>query len=252
MSVTILRPSIFSLFPDIIAGVSTRQGGVSPAPLGLNTGRQDVDTRENIAENRRRMCEAMGIDVARLATQHQVHGAHSTIVDAPCALDANDALLTHSTNVFLAVSVADCQPVLLYDRAQRIVAGIHAGWRGAAAHIVDATLRRMMREFGTDPAEVYAYVGPCASACCYEVDAAVASHFAPAHSTPHGDGHAMLDLKRASFDELRACGVPASHIEISSCCTICMPEFFHSHRRDGAGAGRMMAVIGMRGHDDRG
>ena len=140
------------------------------------------------------------------------------------------------------------------------MAGVHAGWRGAAAHIAEKTLRRMMAEFGTVPEDVWVYVGPCASACCYEVDGTVASAFDQRFAAPRKyridqSGHSgqsdaqeiryMLDLKAATTAELHGAGVPATQIDTSPCCTICMPELFHSHRRDGSRSGRMMAVIGM-------
>ncbi len=242
----ILLPNIFSDTPEIVAAVSTRVGGVEGSAFGMNMSVSVGDSAENVAANRKKFADAIGIDVKAIAFQKQVHGDRSVRIDVPQTVEACDALITTRPNVFLAVSIADCQPVLLYDRAHRVVAGVHAGWRGAAAHIVLKTLRRMAETFGTMGDHVLAYVGPAASVCCYEVDDQVASRFAPSVVHPTSDGHAMLDLKESTRVDLGAFGVPAENIEISSYCTIHERDIFHSFRRDGKAAGRMMAVVGMK------
>ena len=255
-----VRPSTMGLFSEIVCGMSTRIGGVSPAPLSMNTGLSVGDDEVNVMENRRLFCDALGFSSEQLATQHQVHGDSCSVVRGPCHIDANDALITNVPGVFLAVGVADCQPIMMYDRANKVVAGVHAGWRGAAAHIAAKTLQRMIAEFGTSQENVWVFVGPCASACCYEVDSTVAMKFDKAFYVEQSNGsHVthksygtdatgnkyLLDLKASTKSELQSAGVPAMQIETSPCCTICMPEYFHSHRRDSSRSGRMMAIIGI-------
>jgi YfiH family protein len=242
----LIVPSIFDRTPEIVAGVSTRIGGVAGSAFGMNMSVSVGDASANVMANRTRFADALGISVDRIAYQKQVHGHRSVRIDVPQTVEACDALITTRPNVFLAVSVADCQPVLLYDRVHRVVAGVHAGWRGAAAHIVLKTLGRMGKSFGTMGHHVLAYVGPAASVCCYEVDESVASRFAPHVAHAKDNGHFMLDLKASTRLDLDAFGVPEENIEVSAFCTIHDADKFHSYRRDGVASGRMMAVVGIR------
>ena len=157
--IPLVRSSIFNLFPEIVCGISTRLGGASPEPFGLNTSYAVGDAEREVTENRWRLCDELGIWLNRLALQKQVHGDQITLVDAPGTTPANDALITRKKNIFLAVSVADCQPVLLYDRRTRHVAAVHAGWRGAALHITAKTLGAMRDRCDTQPEDVFAFVG---------------------------------------------------------------------------------------------
>ncbi|HET7152340.1 MAG TPA: peptidoglycan editing factor PgeF [Candidatus Kapabacteria bacterium] len=244
--IPLVRSSIFHLFPSLVCGISTRQGGVSGDQFGLNMSTSVGDTEQNVAENRWRFCEALGIWPSRFVLQKQVHGDAVSIVDRPGIINANDALVTQTKNIYLGVSFADCQPVLMYDSANHVVAAVHAGWRGAAKHIAVNAFNRMHDTFGTKAEDVFAFVGPAASQCCYEVSAEVASQFDADLSKKTGEGKFMLDLKGSTFRDLRSVGVLTTHIEISPLCTICDKEFFHSYRRDGEHSGRMLAVIGMR------
>lgn len=226
--------------------MSTRLGGVSGETLGMNTSYSVGDTEQNVTENRWRFCEGLDIWQNRLALQNQVHGDNIAIVDRPCTVENNDALITRTKNIYVSVSIADCQPVFLYDSRNAIVAAVHAGWRGSAKHIVAKALHKMAETFGTKSQDVLAFVGPAASQCCYEVDAAVASQFDVSLSIKKENNKFMLDLKGATLRDMLSFGVVRTHIEISPMCTICDKEFFHSYRRDGARSGRMLGVIGIR------
>jgi len=244
--IPLVRSSIFNLFPEIVSGVSTRLGGASPEPFGMNMSLSVGDDERNVMENRWRLCDALGIWLSRLVLQKQVHGDSVSIVEQPGVFSDNDALITREKNIFLAVSAADCQPVFLFDKRTETVAAIHAGWRGAAKHIVAKTLRIMQETLDTHSGDVFAFVGPCASQCCYEVDEKVALQFERSLYVSSSENKYMLDLKGATLFDLLELGVPRTHIEISPLCTICNPEFFHSFRRDGVRSGRMLGIIGMR------
>ena len=142
------RPSIFEPFSDLIVAESTRHGGVSPAPYAsLNLGKSTGDTPENVAENRRRFCAGLGFLPEQLAWSKQVHGAEIKLANTPGGAEGYDALVSRTPGVVLAVSVADCTPVLVYDARHGAVAAIHAGWRGAAAGIVEKTLLLLRESF---------------------------------------------------------------------------------------------------------
>ena len=156
-------------------------------------------------------------------------------VDIDSRLPNTDALITKCKDICLMVLTADCVPVLLYDPATHSAAAIHAGWRGTANGIVGLTVEKMIREFGTNPSNLVAAIGPCIAACCFEVGDDVAEHFSrwpevvlrrPNWPKPH------VDLVLANRLQLEQAGVLPQNIESSGECTKCGPHGFFSYRRD--------------------
>lgn len=146
----------------------------------------------------------------------------------------------------LTVRAADCVPLLLADRETGAVSAVHAGWRGTAAGAVLAAVQALCWRFGTDPRNIVAAVGPSIGPCCYTVGEELVAQF-----KLHPDasrwfdraGGLRLDLWQATRDQLERAGVDAHNIHISEMCTFDHPELFHSYRRDGKNAGRLVAAI---------
>ncbi|MDZ7801552.1 MAG: peptidoglycan editing factor PgeF [Trueperaceae bacterium] len=239
--------------PDFgaVHAFTTRSGGVSGGPyrtlnLGLSTG----DAPEAVHENRRRVREALGLDPARVAQVHQVHGA--TVVsarDATPEVEA-DAIVTDDPAWTLSVSYADCVPVLLYDPVAPAVGAVHAGWRGAVHGVVGATVRSMTRRFGTDPALLWAAIGPAVSGARYQVgpevvDAFAAAGFDAAHARPDPEvtGRYRYDMPGAVAEALAASGIPTARLRNGGWCTVSDASRFYSHRRDGRRTGRHWALV---------
>ncbi len=247
-AVLFLRPGIFASYPDLIAAQSTRHGGVSSPPyhtlnLGWNTG----DRPENAVENRRRFAAAVGFDPECLAYSKQVHGIEVLHAQQPGMYEGYDALITQQPDIVLAVGIADCAPVLVYDRRHRAVAAIHAGWRGMAGGIILRTLERMAALFGTSGSDCLAYIGPCIDACAFEVGEEVAVQFAEAYKRfDSAAGKYFIDLKRAAAAQLQTFGLPESQVEISPYSTVRDNTDFFSYRLEKGDTGRMLAVIGLR------
>ena len=196
-----------------------------------------------------------------------------------------DALITDQPGVLLCVRAADCLPVLLADPRRRAVAAIHAGWRGALAGIVEITVGEMIRVFGSRPRDLVAAIAPSIRACCYQVGDEVVNAFCGRYAggekffraAPHDKvedeiarrypllflskrppGHGPevtpthhLDLVAVAKDQLRRAGLSASNIDTADYCTACRTDLFFSHRKEGGGTGRMMAVIGTSNRDPR-
>ena len=239
-------PGIFSQFPNLTAAESTRYGGVSAAPFSsLNLGLSTGDIRDHVIENRRRFFNGLGLEIAQVATSHQVHGEQILYADTAGHREGYDALITDQPGVFVAVSIADCTPVLVYDASNRAVAAIHAGWRGTVAGIVGKTLLAMASRFGTQAGDCYAYVGTCIDECTFEVGADVADHFTDAFKRFDSEKQKFfVDLKAANAAQLRAFGIPDNQLEISPFSTVQHNADYFSYRLERGQTGRMLAGIG--------
>ncbi len=241
-----LEADVFADLPGLVAGFSTRRGGVSDPPYDtLNLGLSTADDEANVHENRRRLFEPLGFAPDDLALAGQVHGDRVRGVLRPGLYEGCDALVTRAPGVLLGIVAADCAAVLLVDPKAGIVAACHAGWRGAAARIVVKTVKAMAR-VGAVPERLRAYVSPCISVEHFEVGEEVAGRFkkdfvrrSPEKEKPH------VDLKAAIAAQLRQGGVPAHQIEVSPRCTFAETEAFFSHRASGLATGRMMGFIGL-------
>ena len=184
----------------------------------------------------------------------QVHGTEVLVLDRPVKTqkffeEGWDAMITDQLGVLLTIRTADCVPVLIHDPTRRVVAAVHAGWRGAVAEIVPRTLATMRRRFGSTPEALRVGIGPSAGPCCYEVDEPVLTRlrasFAGWRSVVRQAGKrtAMLDLRHLMRCQVEECGVPADQVQRVSVCTICNPDLFHSYRRDGTVRGTMVSGI---------
>ncbi|GAA4396464.1 peptidoglycan editing factor PgeF [Nibrella viscosa] len=241
------RPTLFSSFDELVAAESTRHGGVSPEPYAsLNLGLNTPDDPENVTENRRRFFATLGISADRVASSHQIHGVAILRATEPGRFDGYDALLTNQPDIYLAVSTADCVPILVYDRRHQAVAAIHAGWRGTVGGIVSLTLQAMQAQFDTHPGDCYAYVGTCIDETSYEVGPEVAEQFGPNHKRIDSfSGKAFINLKSANTRQLTDFGIPAAHIGISTFSTVLDNKDYFSHRHENGQTGRMLAIIGI-------
>lgn len=185
----------------------------------------------------------------RLITIKQIHSAR--VIDVANLPDANvegDALISNRPEIAVAVKTADCFPILLADPVARVVAAVHAGWRGTVAGIVGATLERMRKLYGVDPRNVIAAIGPGIGSCCFEVGPEVAREFA--RWDPRLDcttRKEMVDLAAANVHQLAEFGVPQQNIASSSLCTPDRPNLFFSFRKERERAGRMVSWIALRG-----
>ena len=150
-----------------------------------------------------------------------------------------DALLENTPGAVVAVKTADCLPILLIDERLRAVAAVHAGWRGTAAGIARNALEAMREQFGTNPADVHAAIGPGIGECCFEVGPEVAVHFGR-------EGRVHIDLAAENRRQLLEAGVTPQRIYASNLCTQCLSGDFHSFRRDREASGRMFSFAGIR------
>jgi YfiH family protein len=259
-------------------GFSTRMGGVSTAysPTDgqgeLNLGFTEADREEDVRENRLRFAEAVsGSRDTPLVTVRQVHSGLSLVTSGAVAGQTSvmgtglrgtrvvgeaDGLMTAAAGILIAIQTADCVPVLVADPMRRVVAAFHAGWRGTVQCIVERGIAQMRAEFGSEPGDLLAAIGPCIAGCCYAVGEELRREFLGAFDYgeelfrevcgPEGGPVLHLDLVEANRRQLLAGGVRGDRIEAAESCTACQPEFFYSHRASRGRAGRMMSAIGIR------
>lgn len=225
--------------------MSTRNGGVSGEHFGLNMSYNVGDEPDRVAENRKLFLREMDIEESLVAFPLQEHTATVMDCSLPNKYPHCDGLVTNRSSLYLAVTVADCTPVVLYDTKNNVIAGVHAGWRGTAAKIAVNALKTMSHRYSTIPSDVVAFIGPSAGGCCYEVGEEVAKSFPKECITPLKNKKYLLDVKKTNLLQLLENGLQESHIEVHSDCTIHNKEY-HSYRRDGAQSGRMLAIIGLK------
>jgi polyphenol oxidase len=242
----LIRPKIFQKFPHLAAAQSTRHGGVSKSPYNsLNLGKYVKDDPEDVFKNQHRLCVSLGFQIRQLASAHQVHDDKIMLVTSPEHFEGFDALMSNQKGILLAVGIADCTPILVFDAKNEAFAAIHAGWRGTVLQIVRKTLESMNAHFGTNAANCYAYIGACIDECSFEVGDEVAAEFSSDFKRFDADkGKYFVGLKRANAAQLYDFGVPKNQVEISPFCTFRERDTFFSHRAENGITGRGMAAIG--------
>jgi len=214
-----------------VVAVTTRHGGVSEgAHSSLNLALHVGDDPERVLINRERAANAFGVELDDVVFAEQVHGAGSAIVgsqergrgtrEMDDAISSADILVTTDPMTTLAIMVADCVPIALFDPQARVLAVVHAGWRGTAAQ-ASASALTAMGTLGARPEHVIAFIGPGAHPAHYQVDqvvhgaleAAVAPHpLAPEVARPDGHDHWKVDLMAANRQQLLLAGVTDGHI----------------------------------------
>ena len=218
-------------------GFFTRAGGVSTGIYaGLNVGQGSDDDAANVAENRRRVAQWMGVGPARLLTAHQVHSPDVVVVDTPFDGERPraDALVTDRPGLALGVLAADCGPVLFAEPQARIVGAAHAGWKGAFTGVLESTIDAM-EKLGAARDRIVAVLGPSISATAYEVGPEFVERFVSADgdnerwfSPSTRAGHAMFDLNGYTVERLNRAGVNGSQLGL---CTYADEDRFFSYRR---------------------
>jgi YfiH family protein len=275
----------------LIHGFSTRVAGKTtvyrPGSNGhsdLNLGFTEADDRDVVAANRGLFVDAIKGDkeILGLVTLRQIHSsvickvqAKDVLANEMPAVLKGDGLMTGEPGALLGIQTADCIPVLLADKQNRVVAAFHAGWRGTLARIVEQGVGRMRLEFGSKPEHLIASIGPGIGQCCYAIGQEVREQFesqfayapelfrevydsdpirekypmlfltarAPGHSDIGPSMH--LDLAEANRRQLLAAGLKKSAIFLTGQCTGCHTDRFFSHRMEQGFTGRMMSVIGI-------
>ncbi len=257
--VTFLAADSFLAAGGVAHGFSTRIGGVSKGIYtSMNLGSTRGDNPDCVKENYLRFCAAIGADVHRVVMTNQIH---STIIRTATPSDIKndlydpegydcDGLITNEPGLALTIFSADCIPVLLYDPTKRVIAAVHAGWRGTAGDIAGKAARLMQEDYASAPEDILTSIGPGISQCCFETHADVPDAMIEALgtlATPYitclENGKFKVDLKGINAALLMRAGVSPEHVEISNDCTACLPDKYWSHRVTQGHRGSQAAIL---------
>jgi YfiH family protein len=236
-----VQPDWAERFPWLVQGTTGRGGGDDPFDLGLS-GAQPVG---RVMDRWRGILASARMESA--AHARQVHEADIWIhreIGGPGILVMNglDGHVTDRTGLLLSVGVADCTPVFIVDPQARVLALVHAGWRGTAAGIVERGIHRIVESWDSAAERLWVHCGPAICGPCYEVGPEVHAAIHPGRPVPEGPSN--LDVRAAIVERALRMGVPAAQVSVSEHCTRCGPPDFFSHR--GGDKARQMGLLGMR------
>ncbi len=257
--IEILQYPVLSQFSNILHFTSTRSGGVSTGSFAsMNLGMYSGDNKQHIDENLTRFCNEIGIQKRQLFLPFQTHGCSVLNIDKEFLglstdiqaqqLTSVDAIITNLPDVCIAVSTADCVPIILYDPFKKAIASVHAGWKGTCLRILSHTVHLMESTFGVNPKNLIALLGPSISPEVYEVGAELTDYFRDEQFDVnkifhHKNNKILLDLWKANKEILLEQGVIDTNIQISGHCTYSESGKFFSARRLGIKSGRMLTGI---------
>lgn len=245
-------------------GFSTRLGGVSEGYYAsMNLSFDRGDRKEAVAENFRRIGEALGVRCEDMVLSRQTHTTNVRIVtDADRGMGITrerdytdvDGLVTNVPGICLVTSYADCVPLFFVDPVKKVIGLSHSGWRGTVGKIGRKTVELMHERFGSDPADILAAVGPSVCMDCYEVSSDVIEKFKEAfpencweqlfYEKP--DGKYQLDLWKANELIFLESGILPEHIAVTNVCTHCNSDILYSHRAAGDKRGNLCAFLALK------
>lgn len=243
---------------------STRIGGVSEGDLGsMNLSYARGDKKESVDENYRRIADIMECSMNDFVLTHQTHTTNVRVVTEEDKgkgilkerdYDDVDGLVTNVPGIVLSTFYADCVPLYFVDPVKKAIGLSHSGWRGTVNKMGKVTVFKMMEEYGSNPSDIIAVIGPSICVDCYEVSMDVAEEFMRAFSCadnlskiviPKNEEKAMLDLWQANYAVLLEAGIKAEHISLPDICTACNKELLFSHRASNGRRGNLGAFLAL-------
>ena len=251
-SIPYLQAAVFAECDFLTHAFCTRQGGISKEDYkSLNMSFREGDEEFRVLQNWSKLADAFAIPLEQFLVLNQVHGddifvikPHGSYFSSRDKLNY-DAIVTNRPGLAICIKTADCVPVFIADRVKKVIAVVHAGWRGSALGISAKVIRLMQNQHGSLPQDILAAIGPSIGLCCYEVDSVAAEAFKTQKDHeyflfPKAKNKWMLDLPEANRRQLLNCGIQEKNIELSGWCTMCNQDIFFSHRGAGGVTGRQI------------
>jgi YfiH family protein len=240
----------------------TRLGGVSEEDYkSLNISFKEGDLESKVLQNWNRLAMAFAIPLENFLTLNQVHGddifvikSYGEYLPTDKALDY-DAIVTTRQNLAICIKTADCVPVFIVDRAKKIIAAVHAGWKGTALEITAKVINLLYDRYDSSPHDILAAIGPSIGLCCFELDEESADTFRNQKNheefllAGNKPGKWIVDLPEANRRQMINCGIPEDNIDLSHLCTSCRQDLFFSYRGSGGITGRQLNFIMIKGEE---
>ncbi len=242
----ILKPYIFNSYPEIIFGFTTKISKDAKPPYYFNLSYSVGDEKSIVDKNRKDFYELIGLTVENVGYQRQIHSDIVQVVGCGGDNGASDAMITEEKNLGLAIAVADCVPIFLYDFKNIVIAAVHSGWQGTEQKILLKALLMMQKDYSSKPENVIAYLGPSIAQANYEVGKEFAEKFGSIYLKPKDEKY-LLDVSGINYKTLLDFGIPKNQIQKSELCTYEFSTLLHSYRRDGSLSGRSLGVIAIKG-----
>lgn len=249
-------------------GFSTRLGGVSRGCYdSLNLSFTRGDSEEHVRENFRRIAESIGVKCENMVFSQQTHTTNVRIVTEadrgagmirPLTYQDVDGLVTNIPDICLVTFYADCVPLFFVDPVKHVIGLSHSGWRGTVGKIGKVTVELMQKEYGCNPADIRAAIGPSICQDCYEVSEDVIEQFQKNFFESDWkdlfyrkeDGKYQLNLWKANEIVFREAGIIEEHIAVTNVCTHCNSDILYSHRTTGNKRGNLAAFLSLCGKND--
>ncbi len=248
-----LQSAAFSETGKVCHGFTGRLGGVSRGKIsGLNLGFRVGDNPDSVQENYRLAAEDLSMPPMRIVAARQTHTDHILVVDEKDAgkgvfresdIFDTDGLVTACKNLPLMVFAADCVPILLFDPVREVIAAVHSGWRGTVQNIGGKAVKLMETQFGVNPENILAAIGPSIGPCCFTFGKADAEVFPKRYRAPQDAEKVLIDIWAMNRDLLTDAGVLPGHIDCAEVCTVCHQDEYYSYRVHKEHTGRQGAVI---------
>lgn len=256
-----IKYKIFDKYDGVVAGFSTRYGGVSREHLSsMNLSFSRGDDYSNVVENHRRFAGAVGYDVNNLVFSDQIHDANIKIVSKEDAgkgfikesdIVGVDGLITACKGIPLMTFYADCVPLYVYDPIKNVIGLAHSGWKGTVSRIGYKLVNKLKEEYGSQPGDLVCAIGPSICVDCYEVSSDVAEQFSAVYGEEFIDKilykkdeqKYQLNLHEACRRNFLLAGVAYDNIAMPDICTCCNKELLFSHRATNGKRGNLAAVM---------
>lgn len=239
-------------------GFSTRFGGVSKGfYVTMNISTTRGDDPEAVAENCRRMARALGVEVEDFTYTQQTHTTNVAVVkaeDKGKRFVETDGMVTDVPGICLVTFYADCVPLYFVDPVKKVIGLSHSGWRGTVGKMGKVTVEKMTEEYGCNPEDILAAIGPSICQDCYEVSEDVIERFKENFDEilwsklfyKKENGKYQLDLWEANHQIFLEAGILEEHLAVTNVCTHCNPEVLFSHRTTGNKRGNVSAFLALK------
>ena len=188
---------------------------------------------------------AVGLNSDNLAFPKQIHSGYVEIASRPGIVPNTDGIISPGGSIVCSIQVADCLPVFFANTESGTVGLVHTGWRGLVSKILPTAVNSIL-QIGESLRDFSVLIGPSIQACCFEVRDDVIDQFVPAFYKKNSNNRYTVDLQKWAVHQLADSGITRSRVTVIDKCTFCSQDEYHSYRRNGLKAGRMVAVIGWR------